>query len=168
MTHVRRLARLRPMLPWHSPDTWARLRRGEGCLLCGVEGLSDVVWESPTVRVRAPARACLAGYACVVLRRHVVELHDLPAAEAAAFVADVQRVSAAVQRITGAAKVNLLSLGNLVPHLHVHVCPRKPNDRFEGRPLDPGDVRDDAYAADEHAEFVRRIRRELDQASTGA
>jgi diadenosine tetraphosphate (Ap4A) HIT family hydrolase len=91
----------------------------------------------------------------------VVELHDLEACAAAAFLADVQQVSSAVARLTGAAKINLLSLGNLVPHLHVHIVPRRPGDRFEGRPLDPGDVCADAYAPTEHGCYADALRAAL-------
>ncbi len=130
------------MLPWHDEATWSRLRRGEGCQLCGGEWLADSIVELPTSRVRVPARACMPGYVCAVYRRHVAELHELTATESAAFGEDVRRLSAVVQRLTHAVKINLLSLGNLVPHLHVHICPRHPGDRFEGRAVDPGEVVD--------------------------
>ncbi|MCG3129928.1 MAG: hypothetical protein FLDDKLPJ_00666 [Phycisphaerae bacterium] len=91
-------------------------------------------------------------------RRHAVEVHDLTNAEVAAFTADLLRVSAAVKRLRRAVKMNLASLGNLVPHLHVHVCPRSPGDRFEGRPLDPGDVCGDVYADAEHESYVAALR----------
>ncbi|GMU38947.1 MAG: hypothetical protein AMXMBFR22_31380 [Phycisphaerae bacterium] len=112
----------------------------------------------PATHVVVPRRACLPGYVCLVSRRHVVEFHDLTSAEASAFTADLLRVSAAVRPLRRAVKINLASLGNLVPHLHVHVCPRIPGDRFEGRPLDPGDGRDDVYADAEHETYVAALR----------
>lgn len=144
------------MLPWHDAQRWARLCAGMDCPLC-VRPLADVAWTLGSGLVRVPRVACLPGYACVVYRQHVVELHDLADAEAMAFLADVRRTALAVQRLTGAVKINLLSLGNLVPHLHMHICPRQPGDRFEGRALDPGDVQASAYQADEHARFVAAL-----------
>lgn len=149
------------MLPWHDEQTWSRLRRGEGCPLCGAEWLAEPIIELPTSRIRVPARACLTGYACAVYRRHVAELHELTPTEAAAFIEDIRRLSAAVQRASGAAKINLLSIGNLVPHLHMHVCPRRPGDRFDGRTIDPGDVVDAYGSVSAHAAFVDALRREL-------
>ncbi len=146
--------------PWHDPDRWERLRRGVGCPLCGAAP-ADVVAELPASRVRVPAAACVRGYACVIHRAHVVEWHELAPAAAAAFLADVNRVSRAVAAATGAVKLNLLSLGNLVPHLHVHVCPRRPGDRWEGRALDPGSTAE-ALSADEHAAYVAALRRAID------
>jgi diadenosine tetraphosphate (Ap4A) HIT family hydrolase len=149
------------MWPWNDPEHWSRLRAGEGCPLCAVGQRSDLVVELPGSRVHVPPAACLRGYVCVVHRRHVVELHDLTPDAAGAFVQEVAEVSAAVQRLTGAAKINLLSLGNLVPHLHVHVCPRRPGDRFEGRPLDPGDAVTDVYPPNAHAAYLAQLRAAL-------
>ncbi len=153
------------MPAWNDPTAWNRLKNGHGCPLCDWP-LSDVIGQTPTALVRVARCAPLPGYVCLVLRRHAVELHDLPPAEATAFVQDVALVSAAVQRITGAAKINLLSLGNLVPHLHVHICPRRPGDRFDGRPLDPGDTVADAYAAGEHERFVRALTEALGESAS--
>jgi diadenosine tetraphosphate (Ap4A) HIT family hydrolase len=142
--------------PWSSPSGWQRLRRGVDCPLCDPGALADVVVRLPSTLVRVPRSACLPGYACVIHARHAVELHDLGSEEAAAFMRDVCSVSHVVERVTGAAKVNLLSLGNLVPHLHVHVCPRRPGDRFDGLPLDPGHVAE-VYRAGEHERFVAEL-----------
>ena len=154
------------MMPWSDPQRWRNLCAGEGCPLCDPQ-LTDVICELPTARVRAPSAACLPGYVCVVYRRHVAELHDLSPTEAAAFIQDVCRVSAAVQRLTNAAKINLLSLGNLVPHLHMHICPRRPGDRFEGRAVDPGDVCSDVYGPGEHAAYIDVVRKSLGGHSDG-
>ena len=145
--------------PWNTPAQWQRLRTGDGCPLCDA-ALSDVAFRLPSSLVRVPRLACVAGYAGVIAARHVVELHGLSSDDAAAFVRDLCQVSSAVERVSGAAKINLLSLGNLVPHLHVHVCPRRPGDRFEGRALDPGDTAE-VYAAGEHARFVSELTRVL-------
>lgn len=144
------------MLPWHDAQRWAQLCAGVDCPLC-VRPLADAVWTLATGLVRVPRAACLPGYVCVVYHQHMVELHDLADAEAAAFMADIRRVAIAVQHLTGAVKLNLLSLGNLVPHLHVHICPRRPGDRFEGRAVDPGDVLGQPYAAGEYERFVAAL-----------
>jgi diadenosine tetraphosphate (Ap4A) HIT family hydrolase len=146
-----------PALPWHDPDRWQRLRHGERCPLCALPP-AEIALRLDTAIVRVPATACVAGYACVIHRRHVVELHHLTIEEAAAFLLDVNRVAAAVEQLTGASKINLLSLGNLVPHLHLHICPRRPGDAFDGRVIDPGETPTDAYTPTEHADFVRRLR----------
>ena len=91
----------------------------------------------------------MRGYACLVFRRHAVELHDLSEAEGAAFMRDAQRLSRAVAEATGAVKLNYEVHGNTVPHLHLHVFPRYPGDGFEGRPIDPRAVAGPVYAPGE-------------------
>ncbi len=73
------------------------------------------------------------GYAYVIWKgRHVAEPTELSAGEAAGFWADVARVAGAVDAQYRPAKMNWLSLGNGVPHLHVHLVPR-PLRRRAGR-----------------------------------
>jgi diadenosine tetraphosphate (Ap4A) HIT family hydrolase len=111
--------------------------------------------------------APMRGYACLVLRRHAVELHDLTEPEGAAFMRDARRLSAAVAAATGAAKLNYEIHGNTIPHLHLHVYPRYPGDPFEGRPIDPRAVAGPVYAPGEFAavrtrtlDALRRMRKQ--------
>lgn len=72
-----------------------------------------------------------ARYAWLILvprRAEVVELHDLDAADRAILIEEVARAGAGLKTITGAAKINVGALGNLVPQLHVHVVAREPGD----------------------------------------
>ncbi len=83
---------------------------------------------------RRPVRR---GYAYVVWKgRHVCEPSDLSAEEAAGFWGEVARVARAVEERYRPAKMNWLSLGNGVPHLHVHLVPRPLDDRRAGGPLE--------------------------------
>ena len=105
--------------------------------------------------------APLRGYACLVFRRHAVELHDLTEGEGAAFMRDIQRCSGAVKRVTGAAKLNYEVHGNTIEHLHMHFYPRYPGDPFQGRPIDPKAVTKPVYEAGEIAGFRTRLRQAL-------
>jgi diadenosine tetraphosphate (Ap4A) HIT family hydrolase len=82
----------------------------------------------------APA---LPGTCALFHRRHAVELHELSAAEAACFMAAVQRVTALLQAASGAVKINYEVHGNTIPHLHMHFFPRYRRDPFERGPVDP-------------------------------
>jgi len=84
---------------------------------------------------RYPARP---GYAYVIWNgRHVAEPTELAADEAAGFWSEVGRVARAVDERYHPAKMNWLSLGNGVPHLHVHLVPRPEGDAWAGGPLEP-------------------------------
>ncbi len=78
----------------------------------------------------------LPGYCCLVFGRHAAEIHELDENEARIFMRDMRRVGRAVQKVTGAVKMNLELHGNTIPHLHVYFYPRRPGDRFEGGPVD--------------------------------
>jgi diadenosine tetraphosphate (Ap4A) HIT family hydrolase len=78
------------------------------------------------------------GYAYVIWKgRHVAEPTELSAEESAGFWSDVARVAAAVDAEYRPAKMNWFSLGNGVPHLHVHLVPRPLDDARPGRPVEP-------------------------------
>jgi diadenosine tetraphosphate (Ap4A) HIT family hydrolase len=81
----------------------------------------------------APVR----GYVCLVSQTHAVDLHDLPASTACAFMRDAHKVSRAVASVTGAVKMNYEIHGNSIPHFHMHFFPRYRGDQFEGRPINP-------------------------------
>lgn len=64
-----------------------------------------------------------------------VELHDLDAADRAVLVEEIARASAALKAETGADKINVGALGNVVPQLHVHVIARFAADPAWPRPV---------------------------------
>lgn len=74
---------------------------------------------------------------------------------------DVQRLSRALQAVTGAVKMNYEVHGNTLPHLHMHFFPRYPGDLFEGGPIDPRAVRRSVYAPGELAALRERLRAAL-------
>jgi diadenosine tetraphosphate (Ap4A) HIT family hydrolase len=77
------------------------------------------------------------GYAYVVWKgRHVAEPTELSDDEAAGFWGEVAHVARAVAARTRPVKMNWLSLGNGVPHLHVHLVPRPADDARAGGPLE--------------------------------
>ncbi|WP_333825760.1 HIT family protein [Pinisolibacter sp.] len=57
-------------------------------------------------------------------RAGAVEILDLPAADRAQLWAEIERVAEALRAETGADKLNVAALGNVVAQLHVHVIAR--------------------------------------------
>ena len=75
------------------------------------------------------------GYSLVIWRgRHVADVTQLSDTEASRYWDDVLRVARAVEIHYMPAKLNLMMLGNEIPHLHTHVVPRYVDDRDPGRP----------------------------------
>ncbi len=93
---------------------------------------------------RSPVRR---GYCYVIWKgRHVAEPTELSAEETCGYWGEVAAVASAVERRYRPVKMNWLSLGNGVPHLHVHLVPRYADDPHAGRPLEH-----EAFDHDRHA-----------------
>jgi diadenosine tetraphosphate (Ap4A) HIT family hydrolase len=90
----------------------------------------------PATAVRLESRSRLPGY-CVVAwsGQHVAEAFALSKEQSAAYWADVNRVARAIDHVFKPMKINLLTLGNWLPHLHTHVMPRYVDDPAPGDPL---------------------------------
>jgi diadenosine tetraphosphate (Ap4A) HIT family hydrolase len=94
-------------------------------------------------------------WAVLVPRRAgVAEFHDLAAADRAALAEEIAALSAALQKLTRAGKMNVGALGNIVRQLHIHVVARHDNDGAwpgpvwgagERRPYEAGEA--EAFAA---------------------
>lgn len=68
------------------------------------------------------------GFCRVIWRAHVEEMTDLEPAPRAKLLEVVFALEAALRAVCAPDKVNLASLGNMVPHLHWHVIPRWRDD----------------------------------------
>jgi len=61
-------------------------------------------------------------------RADITELHDLAHAERMVLIEEVARATRGLKTISGASKINIGALGNLVPQLHLHVVGRSVSD----------------------------------------
>jgi histidine triad (HIT) family protein len=124
------------------------------CLFCRVvrgDLPAHVVYEDALTVAFLDHRPLFPGHALVVPRAHVETLLDLPSAAVAPLFAAVQVLARAVERGLGAAG-SFVAVNNRVsqsvPHLHVHVVPRRPKDGLKGFFWPRGRYRDEAEAAD--------------------
>lgn len=117
------------------PDDWEARKRGDSCHFCA--GVSNLSFRSGRTSEALLERKGIAnGHAVVAFRgRHVAALTDLTASELADYWADIQDVARMIERVFSPCHINYLLLGNIVPHLHVHVVPRYLDDPAPGLPL---------------------------------
>jgi diadenosine tetraphosphate (Ap4A) HIT family hydrolase len=99
------------------------------CELCTADG-GEVVHRNALLRIVRIDDADLPGFTRVIVNAHVAELTDLAPADRARVMDAVYVVEAAQRAVLAPAKINVASLGNLVPHLHWHVIPRFTDDAF--------------------------------------
>jgi len=129
------------MSEWMARDEWDRLYRGEGCPLCLPMPADDEygvnVQQLPTGLLRLARDQFSRGYCILVSAEHGPEPHSI--ADPAAYWRDVTRAGVAIEAACGADKMNYLTLGNAVPHLHTHLIPRYYGDPAPGAPYLAGD-----------------------------
>lgn len=128
---------------------WESRKQGVGCPFC--VDLGDRSFHSGRVsEALLEHHAIATGYVAVAFRgRHVAAFTDLGPDELRDYWADIQDVGRAVARVFTPCHVNYLLLGNIVPHLHVHVVPRYLDDAAPERPLPwtTAPVAEDVFAA---------------------
>jgi histidine triad (HIT) family protein len=109
------------------------------CIFCEIVSGSvpaSKVLESDTVVAFLDHRPLLPGHVLVVPRTHYAVLADLPTEEVGPFFLTVQHLASAVERAMKAdgsfVAVNI-KISQSVPHLHVHVVPRRKGDGLFGK-----------------------------------
>ena len=97
------------------------------CPLCDPHG-GTILWQDARCRLVLADEPDHPGFLRVILNAHVKEMTDLPPAERDALMRVVWAAEAALREVMAPDKINLASLGNVVPHLHWHVIPRFADD----------------------------------------
>ena len=130
------------------------------CAIAAGDVPASMVLRDDDVAAFLDARPLFKGHVLVVPRAHVATLSDMPAAELGTLFAAVQRIARAVEAGLG-ADGTFVAMNNKVsqsvPHLHVHVVPRKKKDGLRGFFWPRVPYADDA----EREAFAARIRAAL-------
>jgi diadenosine tetraphosphate (Ap4A) HIT family hydrolase len=95
------------------------------CELCDSDG-GVVVWRNDLCRVVRPSVEGYPGFLRVIVNRHAKEMTDL--GERDQLMKVVFACESALRQIYKPDKINLASLGNVVPHVHWHVIARFADD----------------------------------------
>ena len=114
-------------------DVRGEVQRDPGCELCDLS--VPAVWQDEKFSVILVDDASYPGFCRVIWRAHVREMSDLAIDERLLLNDAVYRVEEAVREIMGPLKVNVASLGNVVPHLHWHIIPRYADDAHFPAPV---------------------------------
>ena len=130
------------------------------CAIAGGELPAAVVLDEPGVLGFLDVRPVFPGHVLVIPRSHVETLPDLPADELPTLFGAAQRIATAVVTALD-AHGTFVAMNNRVsqsvPHLHVHVVPRRFKDGLRGFfwPRQKYDGDEDMH------EVARRIRAEV-------
>ncbi len=108
---------------------------GAPCPLCGEDGGVPIV-RAPRWRVvRVTDTPAHPAFYRVIWNAHVAEFSDLQPPERAECLDVVVAVEQVLRDALAPTKINLASLGNLVPHLHWHVIARFVGDSHFPAPV---------------------------------
>ena len=119
------------------------------------------MWSDARCRVLHVTDATFAGFCRVVWGTHVAEFSDLDDAARTHVMRVVAGVEKGLRDLLAPDKVNLASLGNLVPHLHWHVIPRFTDDPHFPEPVWGDRKRAVCPRAFDRALLLRAIERRL-------
>ena len=122
----------------HIPAMAGQNARMSDCVFCEIvagRAPADVVYVDEHTMAFLDRTPLFKGHVIVVPRAHTPTLPDLPVAQLGVFFAVVQRIAAAVPEALD-AHGTFVALNNVVsqsvPHLHVHVVPRRRKDGLRG------------------------------------
>jgi histidine triad (HIT) family protein len=108
------------------------------CLFCQIasgEFPAEIVWRSEGALAFLDHRPLFPGHVLLIPDWHVETLGEMPADRLGAFFGAVQVVERAVVPAM-AAEGSFVAMNNLVsqsvPHLHVHIVPRRKGDGLKG------------------------------------
>ena len=102
--------------------------RDPDCPLCREDG-GIVLWRGTHLRVIEVEDADYPGFTRVIWHGHLPEMTSLSTHGRDLMMRAVYTVEQVQRDILAPDKINLASLGNMVPHLHWHVIPRWQGDR---------------------------------------
>jgi histidine triad (HIT) family protein len=110
----------------------------ESCLFCRIvsgEVSAVVVYEDKDTLAFLDHRPLFPGHTLLVPREHVETLGDLPVAQVGPFFKSAQLLSLAIEAAME-AEGTFVAMNNRVsqsvPHLHVHIVPRRRKDGLKG------------------------------------
>ena len=105
-----------------------------GCELCGSAG-GVLLWRDASWRVVRIEDAAFPAFYRVICERHVREFSQLAPEERERCMRLVVAIERVLIERLHPAKVNLASLGNVVPHVHWHVVARFEDDSHFPQPI---------------------------------
>jgi diadenosine tetraphosphate (Ap4A) HIT family hydrolase len=100
------------------------------------------------------------GRCLVAYNKHVNDLNELSDEERNAFMADVAKVTRAMQKLFNPEKINYGAFSDKLSHLHFHLAPKYVDGPDYGGTfrMNPGEV---YLKKDEYQEMIQALRKEI-------
>ena len=134
-----------------------------GCVFCAIvtgHTTADTIFDDRETLAFLDHRPLFPGHVLLIPRDHHEQLTDLPADLVGPFFRTAQMLSQAVKTAMD-ADGTFLAINNgvsqSVPHLHVHIVPRKKGDGLKGFFWPRVKYRDAAHMEDVRARIAREV-----------
>src|SRR5580704_5814024 len=133
------------------------------CAFCDIvsgETPAEIVWRTEDSLAFLDYRPLFPGHVLLIPTRHIITLADVPAQQVGPLFQAAQKLELAVEQALN-AEGTFIAINNIVsqsvPHLHIHIVPRRKGDGLKGF-FWPRHK----YESDEHLRGIaERIRRAL-------
>jgi histidine triad (HIT) family protein len=132
------------------------------CQIASKEVSSFVVFEDAISLAFLDYRPLFPGHTLLIPKQHYETLADLPADLIGPFFGNAQRLASAVERgmqTEGTFVAINNKVSQSVPHLHIHIVPRKKGDGLRGFFWPRQKYRDEAQMRDVEAAIVTELSR---------
>ena len=109
-----------------------------GCVFCAIvagKEAAHIVFEDTLCVAFLDTRPLFPGHTLVVPRAHRATFRDVPRSELEPLMGAAQRISAALESAVGSEGTFVAlndRVSQSVPHIHVHVVPRRKGDGLRG------------------------------------
>jgi len=106
------------------------------CLFCKIakkELEAKIVYEDEVGMAFLDINPCQKGHLLVIPKEHYENLNEVPEEKLAALFEIVKKMTKLLEEKLGASSFNIgwnhgKDAGQVIPHLHIHIIPRYPND----------------------------------------
>ena len=95
------------------------------CPLCNPQN-ENIIFQNSFFRVIIVDE--IPGYIRIITQKHIKEFSELNDEEAIKLTLLTKNIEKIMLNTLNPDKINIASLGNMVPHLHIHIIPRFIND----------------------------------------
>lgn len=148
---------------------WDDLIAGRGCPFCAaradIDDYAFKIADLKTSTLFLDREQVYRGYSLLIFKgRHVNGIEQLTPEEYAGFSADLKTAADAVFKAVQPEHMNYATLGNVIPHLHYHIIPRRSDDPRWGAPVWTSHLKDmhkKELAHDEYLSLVEKIKSAL-------
>lgn len=105
------------------------------CPICQAQN-EEILWQNEDLRIIVVNEdANVPAFCRVIWQSHQAEMTDLNETQRAVLMNAVYHTESAMREVLRPTKINLASLGNMVPHLHWHVIARFDCDAYFPAPI---------------------------------